>query len=65
MDGTLTRLFHPRNDQWSQHFRLDASGYLVGLTPVGRTTLEVLSMNDDRQVALRRSLIGEGAIAPE
>jgi hypothetical protein len=63
-DGALSRLYHPRRDQWSEHFRLDPSAFLVGLTPVGRATIEVLSMNDDRQVAVRRSLINEGLLAP-
>jgi hypothetical protein len=65
INGSLTRLFHPRLDSWSEHFRLNASAYLLGLTPAGRTTIEVLSMNDDRQVALRRWLMSEGAMGPE
>jgi hypothetical protein len=32
--GQLVRLFHPRLDVWSDHFRLDGTR-LVGLTPVG------------------------------
>jgi hypothetical protein len=63
VDGTLTRLFHPRKDLWQQHFRLDDSGVLAGLTPVGRTTLEVLAMNDPRQLALRLMLIAEGVMS--
>ena len=40
----LTRLFNPRIDTWNQHFRIQA-GRVVGLTPVGRTTVDVLNMN--------------------
>src|SRR5947207_15820147 len=65
LNGTLSRLFHPRHDKWTEHFRLDPSAYLVGLTPMGRATIEVLSMNDDRQIALRRSLINEGLLASD
>lgn len=65
LDGALSRLYHPRRDKWSEHFRLDASAFLVGRTPVGRATIEVLSMNDDRQVALRRSMMNEGLLALE
>jgi hypothetical protein len=58
----LCRLYHPRRDVWEQHFRLHASALLVGRGPVGRTTIDVLALNDPRQVALRRALINEGLI---
>ena len=50
--GEVTRLFHPRLDTWNEHFRLD-SGQVIGLTAVGRTTVWLLKMNEDEQVALR------------
>jgi len=59
--GALTRLFHPRRDRWREHFR-PRGARLVGLTPVGRATIRVLAMNDERQVALRRALIREGVL---
>ncbi len=31
----LTPLFNPRVDRWREHFRLDVSGEIVGLTSVG------------------------------
>lgn len=38
--GTLARLYHPRTDQWNEHFRLEsASGMMIGLTNIGRATL--------------------------
>jgi len=52
--GALTRLFHPRKHPWHEHFELQGN-YLVGKTGVGRTTVRVLSMNSDDQVALRTS----------
>ena len=36
--GELTRLFNPRTDIWDQHFQIQA-GHIIGLTPVGRTTV--------------------------
>src|SRR5450631_1539400 len=36
--GELVRLFHPRTDIWTDHFRLDGTR-LFGLTPVGRVTI--------------------------
>ena len=42
--GVLTRLFNPRTDVWSHHFRIER-GRILGLTPVGRTSVEVQQMN--------------------
>ena len=53
--GELTQLFHPRRQHWDEHFELH-EGYLVGKTATGRTTIRVLDMNSDDQVALRSSL---------
>ena len=58
MDATtveLTRLFNPRTDTWDQHFRIQA-GRVIGLTPVGRTTVYVLNMNRLDRVRLRGEL---------
>jgi hypothetical protein len=57
--GKLTRLFNPRADTWSQHFRYE-NGILVGLTDVGRTTVNVLAINRPLRVAVRQSLIEIG-----
>jgi len=51
----LTELFHPRRQHWGDHFEL-LEVYLVGKTAIGRTTVRVLGMNSDDQVALRSSL---------
>ncbi len=59
----LSRLFHPRRDRWRDHFRWEGPT-LVGVTPVGRTTAEVLTINATDSVLLRGSLIGEGIFPP-
>lgn len=59
VSGRLTRLFHPRLDQWDDHLRYDGP-VIVGLTDVGRTTVAVLSMNRPSQVAIRQALINLG-----
>jgi hypothetical protein len=51
--GELTRLFNPRTDTWHAHFRLEGSGVIVGLTPIGRTTSDVLGMNSGLRVQIR------------
>lgn len=48
-------LFNPRTQQWIEHFRYsDDAPTLVGLTPVGRATVERLGMNSERQRNARR-----------
>ena len=54
--GEMTRLFNPRRDGWSTHFRLDQSGEIKGLTAIGRTTVVVLGMNADLRVQIRREV---------
>lgn len=46
------RLYHPRLDAWSDHFRWEGS-LVVGLTDVGRATIELLAMNRALAVAIR------------
>lgn len=55
----LVRLFNPRRHKWLHHFRWDGP-FLVGRTPIGRVTVQVLAMNDPIRVALRQELIDEG-----
>ena len=52
--GGLSRLFHPRRDRWNEHFEFRGV-LLIGKTAVGRTTVEVLSMNSNDQIELRRA----------
>ncbi len=55
----VVRLFHPRRHRWSYHFAWDGPS-IVGKTPIGRATVDVLAMNDPPMVMLRRELIEEG-----
>jgi 5-methylcytosine-specific restriction endonuclease McrA len=56
--GELTRLFHPRKDKWSSHFEWHGP-WLRGRTPVGRTTVSLLGINDEDAVSVRSSLLEE------
>lgn len=57
-DGdALVELFHPRNSNWDDHFRIEF-GRVVGFTDVGRTTVFLLEMNADQRVDLR--LVNQG-----
>src|SRR5262245_40103327 len=51
----LTALFNPRRHKWDRRFRWQGV-YLVGRTPIGRTTVAVLNMNGAYMLALRQSL---------
>ncbi|MDB6139323.1 MAG: endonuclease [Verrucomicrobiaceae bacterium] len=49
----VTRLFHPRVQDWADHFHL-TGGRIAGLTPVGRTTVFLLEMNALHRIELRQ-----------
>ena len=58
-DGAIVRLFNPRADRWADHFRWEGVR-IVALTPIGRVTEYVLSLNDDLQLARRQALLESG-----
>ncbi len=48
----IVPLFHPRLDQWEEHFGW--SGHeIVGKTPLGRATVAVLDLNHARRLKVR------------
>lgn len=56
LTSQVTALFHPRNDQWEEHFAwIDAE--IQGITPAGRATVYVLNLNDRDRVLLRQLLV--------
>jgi hypothetical protein len=55
----MSRLFHPRRDIWARDFAWKGA-ILVGVTAVGRATIEVPAMNNDDQQSMRRTLLDEG-----
>jgi 5-methylcytosine-specific restriction endonuclease McrA len=59
----LTPLFNPRRLKWSRHFRWEGP-YLVGLTAIGRVTVELLQINDPFRVQVREDLMEEGLFPP-
>ena len=50
----VTPLFHPRLHSWEEHFEWQGI-YLAGRTALGRTTIRVLHVNSEDQLALRSS----------
>ena len=55
---TLTRLFNPRVDMWTDHFRFDGPR-LKGRTILGRATIQVLAMNANELVLIRLELLAD------
>lgn len=50
--GLITELFHPRQHRWEEHFEWRGI-HLHGRTAIGRTTIRVLHINSEDQLALR------------
>ncbi len=52
---TAARLYHPRHDQWEEHFRvITTTGRIAGLTDVARGTIARLKLNTPIQLAARK-----------
>lgn len=57
----MVSLFHPRQQNWSQHFAWDDSGvHLVGLTSTGRVTIIALNINNELILDSRRLWVSVG-----
>lgn len=61
--GKRAWLFHPRRHKWNRHFRWEGP-VLVGRTPIGRATVDVLGVNLPHRVRHRAQLIDEGVFPP-
>ena len=57
--GALTRLFNPRTQRWSEHFR-NESGRIIPLTAAGRVTETILRLNLPVRVQIRKRLAARG-----
>jgi hypothetical protein len=65
-DGTQVALFNPRTQTWSEHFHWSADGTrILGVTPVGRATINVLRLNNELAVEVRRNWVLAGWHPPE
>ena len=54
--GQLTRFFNPREDRWSDHFRIDGP-LIVPITAIGEVTVKILGFNSKERVLERRALV--------
>lgn len=53
--GELVPLFHPRRDIWAEHFSWRGT-LVVGQTPTGRATVQLMAMNEWQRIELRDNL---------
>lgn len=53
---TFSFLFNPRTQNWNKHFDLQGVE-LVGTTPEGRTTVQLLQLNTVERIAERQRLL--------
>lgn len=51
---SIVALFHPRQDNWDEHFK-NLRGMVLVKTPKGRATVKLLNMNAPRRVQSRAS----------
>ena len=59
----IVALFHPRQDRWTEHFRL-VGGRIEGITATGRVTERLLQFNHPDRVEERAHLFELGLLAP-
>lgn len=59
--GQTTPLFHPRQQEWADHFMWSGEGTeIIGISPQGRATVGALKMNDPHIVRSRRLWVSVG-----
>ncbi len=57
--GLLVAFYHPRTQNWLDHFQL-INGEIQPLTPEGRVTVKILRMNEASRIIERQRLIQLG-----
>jgi len=66
LTGKLTSLYHPRKHIWKEHFKWNENyTKLVGLSAIGRTTIQKLKLNREGVINQRRVLAKLGLHPPE
>ncbi|MEL7163016.1 MAG: HNH endonuclease signature motif containing protein [Bacteroidota bacterium] len=53
----IVRIYHPRKDNWSDHFSLNEMGELIPHTDIGTATIQLLDLNIQGYCTLRRVLL--------
>ena len=56
----VVALYHPRLQEWEQHFSIGTDATVRGLSAEGRTTVDLLDMNDADRARLRAMVLRRG-----
>jgi hypothetical protein len=59
--GRIVELFNPRRDRWEDHF-VKVGAEIVGVSEIGRATVQLLDMNEGERVLVRAQLQEEGLL---
>ena len=67
--GHIVPIFNPRQEKWPVHFVWDRTKVrVIGHTPTGRATIELLDLNDDRHdsavIRIRQRDVADGYHPP-
>jgi HNH endonuclease len=66
LTGAICRLFNPRELVWQEHFQWSEDDLLIlGQTPIGRATADLLQLNRQNVVNLRQLLKNAGLHPPK
>jgi len=66
LTGILTPLFNPRQQPWATHFNWSADGErILGLTPIGRATIQALGLNRPKRIIARQFWVQAGWHPPK
>jgi hypothetical protein len=61
ISGEIIRLYNPRDQVWSDHFRWsESSDYILGTSPTGRATVLALNLNRPALVRARQAWVAVG-----
>lgn len=58
----VTRFFNPRTQHWNDHFIMD-QGEIIGITPEGKATVRIFSMNNEQDKMYRKILVSLGLLS--
>ena len=59
LTDTVVLIFNPRTEKWEDHF-VRQEAVILGVTAVGRATVELLNMNEAERVEMREELLTNG-----
>lgn len=63
VDQVIVPLFNPRVQKWEDHFQI-VGATIIGLSSIGRATIDLLRLNEDDRFATRSALVLSGRYPP-